>query len=115
MDDFAWLAHLDNGETYAEHDADGNARGWASVPHARVTALELIPTQPDIAGLRIEIAPEQKPVYFRRRFVAMRGDGAVTGTRTVTVIGYESGAGNRYWAVEANGDNRTVRDRTEIQ
>lgn len=115
MDDFIWLAHLDNGETYAEHDERGNERGWKSVPHERVVALELVPVQPDVAGLCIAIAPEQTPVCFRRRFATVRTDGVIAGTRTVTVIGYESDAGDRYWAVEANGDNRTVRDQAEIQ
>lgn len=115
MEDFTWLAHLDNGEAYPEHDARGVARGWRDVPHDRVTALELIPTRPDVSGLCIAIMPEQEPVCFRRRCVTVRIDGTVTDSRTVTVIGYESDTGNRYWAVESNGDNHTVRDHAEIQ
>lgn len=104
MEDFTWLTYLDDGELYAEHDAAGVARGWKSVPHERVVALELLPTRPDVTGLRIAIGPQQTPVCLRRRFLTVRADGAPIGGRTVTIVGYTSATGNRYWAVEANGD-----------
>lgn len=105
MDDFTWLAHLDNGETYAEHDADGNARGWKSVPHERVVALELLPTRPDLHNVRAEVPADAQPVFFRRRTVTipLSDDVPVQHGDTITVIGYESATSRHYWAAYPDG------------
>lgn len=105
MEDFTWLAHLDDGETYAEYGPDGTARGWKSVPHERVTALELIPTRDDLHGFRIPVPEGAAPVLFRRRTVHIHlvSDARLSRGDTITVIGYESASSSHYWAAYPDG------------
>ena len=117
MDDFTWLAHLDNGDAYPEHDARGVARGWRDVPHARVTALELVPQRPHLHRVHWEIPRGAVPVLFRRRTVRvhLRTDGHIEDGGTITVLGWESSDAARYVAVWPNGDTRITETTAVIQ
>lgn len=113
-EDFIWVAHLDDGTAYPEHGPDGVARGWASVPQARVISLELVPQRDGLPDVRIALTPEQTPVLFRRRYVTVSMDGVTRSTHTVSVIGWISDHDAHYWAAYPDGTVVEARDTTTI-
>lgn len=113
-DDYHWVAHLDDGRAYHEHDDQGVARGWASVPQEHVISLELIPQRDGLPDVRIPIMPTQRPALFRRRQFTISPAGVVSGDRSITVIGWESDLAAHYWAVAPDGTLIETDDATTI-
>lgn len=109
-EDFVWVAHLDNGSTFPEIDANGGEHGWREVPTDRVSAIELIAQRPTHHDVRIEITHDAMPVFFRRRYVRLANGSGQVSRDGVTVVGWESSSERWYLVIDADGNNRTVRD-----
>ena len=117
MDAFCWVAHLDTGDAWAEFDADGCARGWASIPPGcRVVAVELIAQRATHHDVRIAIPDGAEAVFFRRRRLTVRGsDGAIQPHGSTTVVGWKAETDGRYWGIDANGNTRVTSDLGALQ
>ena len=111
---YRWVAHLDDGSAYPEYFG-GAARGWKSVPYARVISLELVPQRIDLPDLRIPITPGQTPVLFRRNRTDIDlGSGEQTRAPAITVIGWMDEDDAHYWAAYADGRVVETEDLTTI-